>query len=186
MDTGNPLRSPPGIYLFQPSSAMAFEAIPDMLLATTRDGQQKLGSPPRSEPLEPEILPCLLQYLPARARRTLCRQEYRAVQNEVQPQLRQVWERLSAEVDRCEAEFHHACGSCTPELCFGSVCLALVARQPRLCQLVFPVIGIVAGVVSLSCVMPICVKSAVARRRMQLFPVQPTAQVPEMGMMVGA
>ncbi|OLP88568.1 UTP--glucose-1-phosphate uridylyltransferase [Symbiodinium microadriaticum] len=170
-----------------PSSAMAFEAIPDMLLATTReDGQQKLGSPPRSEPLEPEILPCLLQYLPARARRTLCRQEYRAVQNEVQPQLRQVWERLSAEVDRCEAEFHHACGSCTPELCFGSVCLALVARQPRLCQLVFPVIGIVAGVVSLSCVMPICVKSAVARRRMQLFPVQPTAQVPEMGMMVGA
>ena len=100
----------------------------------------------RSEPLEPEILPCLLQYLPARARRsrarmskstgycggravmqlmfrTLCRQEYRAVQNEVQPQLRQVlsnygvpcwsclvavyfgevWERLSAEVDRCEA-----------------------------------------------------------------------------------
>ncbi|CAE7430181.1 UGP1 [Symbiodinium sp. CCMP2592] len=171
---------------------MAFEASPDpdmSLDATAReDGQQKLGSPssPRSQPLEPDILPCLLQYLPARARRTLCRQEYHAVQKEVQPKLRQVWERLSAEVDRCEAEFHHACGSCTPELCFGSVCLALVARQPRLCQLVFPVIGIAAGVVSLSCVMPSCVKSAVARRRMQLFPVQPTAQVPEMGMLVGA
>ncbi|CAE7714862.1 UGP1 [Symbiodinium pilosum] len=148
-----------------------------VLLGEERELQSSGGSSPRrfrSSPLEPmvQILPCLLQFLPPHTRRSLCQQEYRAVQRDVEPKLRQVQERLSAEVDKWEAEFQHACGSCTAELCFASICLALVAKQPRLCQLVFPVIGIAGGVVSLSCVMPICVKSALARRRMQLFPRQ--------------
>eukprot|EP00434_Breviolum_minutum_P045936 symbB.v1.2.041301.t2/scaffold8033.1/size8113/1 len=88
-----------------------------------------------------QCAPFMLEFLPASSRRCLCRCEYQAVQKHVEPRLKEVRQRLTADLERWDNEFRNAYNACTVELLFGLACSTVLWRQPSLCLLVFPVIG---------------------------------------------
>eukprot|EP00434_Breviolum_minutum_P045935 symbB.v1.2.041301.t1/scaffold8033.1/size8113/1 len=98
-----------------------------------------------------QCAPFMLEFLPASSRRCLCRCEYQAVQKHVEPRLKEVRQRLTADLERWDNEFRNAYNACTVELLFGLACSTVLWRQPSLCLLVFPVIGSAAGLASLAC-----------------------------------
>lgn len=91
------------------------------------------------------------------------------MQPEIEEGLRKVHLKLSADLERWDAELREVYHACTVELCFGIACGALLCHKPALSLLVFPVIGAAGGLLSVACLAPRGLKSVLAWRRMQCF-----------------
>mmetsp|Transcript_68566 Transcript_68566/g.107964 ORF Transcript_68566/g.107964 Transcript_68566/m.107964 type:complete len:168 (+) Transcript_68566:49-552(+) len=133
-----------------------------------------------------QSIPFMLEFLPASSRRCLCRCEHKAVQKHVEPRLREVRQKLAADLERWETEFRNAYNACTVELLFGLACSTVLWRKPSLCLLVFPVIGSAAGLASLAGMLPCGLRRLLAQRRVKCFPHEGIAGIAGKGRIEGS